>query len=195
MLKKYLFIACSFLLVTNLAFGYEPLPPETIYSISENQQYLLQITPMSKQAVENIPYEIKRNSLTIIIYEKRSTEIEGVSETIYYWQEISFFRVKHPDSGSGGWLAETRQGIISNDGNRIMILSQINPMARIRPVNDIYVYDRSGNMLKSFTQEELFLNEVKDINSISMDENNYQMKVVSIEGEIKNIDLNNFKIK
>ncbi len=178
--------------MTTVANAYQPLPPELKYHISQNERYLLEILPCSKQSAEDTKHGLQRNALTIVIYEKEDILIGETK--VYYWQEQTFFRVKHPDSVANT-LAEAIQGVISNDGNCIVILSQVNPMARIHPVDDIHVYDRSGNLLKSFSQEEIFKNQIKDVLSISIDEKKYQIKAVSVEGETKYISLKTFKIK
>lgn len=191
-MKKLLLLLC---MITTASYAYQPLPPEVKYQISQNEKYLLEILPCSKQSFEikGSKYGLERNALTIISYEKRSVKIGD--EEAYYWQEMSFFRVNHPDSVTDGFPTEAIQGVISNDGNIIAILAQVNPMARIQPVDDIYIYDRSGNLLESISQEEIFKGQRKDIRSISIDEKNNTIRATSIEDENRHIDLKTFEIK
>jgi hypothetical protein len=182
-------------LITISSYAYQPLPPEVKYHISENEKYLLEILPCSKQyfEIEGSNYGLRRTALIIISYKKQS--VKTGSEDVFYWQEMSFFRKNHPDSVTDGFPAEAIQGIISNDGNIIAILAQVNPMASIQPVDVLYIYGRAGDLLKSISQEKIFSGDIKDIRTISIDENTNSIRATSVEDEIRYIDLNTFKIR
>lgn len=192
-MKRFLFIAL-FLLIANVAVAWQPPLPENIYSLSENQQYLLQVIPMFTLMAENIPHGIQRNKLTALIYKKQqSKNIEG----FYWWQEISFFRVRHPDTVSEAFAAAA-QALISNDGNRIIIQSLVNPMAAISTLNELFIYDSSGNLLEDFSENDIFQLDGtfsgERILSLKIDEKKYQLKIKS-DSRVKIINLNDMTIQ
>ena len=98
-----IFSTLLFLLLIGLSFAYEAPVPETIYSTSENQQYLLQILPILEVGAKKVDCGISRNKLTVLVYQKESRRISDLEKPIDSWQEISFFRAV---TSAGRWFLE-----------------------------------------------------------------------------------------
>ncbi|MBU1086945.1 MAG: hypothetical protein KKD05_05430 [Candidatus Omnitrophica bacterium] len=194
-MKKYL-LMLILILIPNFSFAWQTIPAENLYRLSENEQYLLQIIPMA-ESVNNLSHRLERDELTVIVYEKQSKKNKDIAETIYWWQEISFFRIKLPDTVKDKF-AEAIQAIISNDGNRIIIRSLVNPMGAINPINELFIYNRKGSLLRNFSKKDIFDLEGTFFGeqglSLKIDEGKHQLNI-SLDNSNKTINLKSMNMK
>jgi hypothetical protein len=122
------------------AEAYRPkFPKSPYYFSSENQKFLVEVTPTILQS-SDAKHLLVKKSQSLIIYKKSENNS---------WKEESSFRV--------GKMPLIKEVLISNTGKFLVIRIDESPMVRnINKDDGIFIYSAAGKKLKSYSHLSVF---------------------------------------
>lgn len=141
-MKKYniLFALLSTFISYQTAEAYRPaFPKGPYYFTSENQKYLIEITPTVMRSRDS-KHLLVKTSQAVSIYKKGDNNS---------WKEEGSFKV--------GRMSLIKEALVPNNGKMVVIKVDENPMARnVNKDDGIFVFSFDGKKIKSYSHFGVF---------------------------------------